>query len=385
MAPVRLDITVPQPAASALEGDELSVGHELLQLLRAVPGWGDAVAAEHVSLRQLGGAMSNHVFRLVHAEAKAPPLLLRLYGSLDDAAGDDSRQLFSRSREVAVASLVADLRLGPHCYVVFVNGRLEQLLDSQPLTSPQMRTRAVSRAIAVAVASFHKRVTPRLAETGDNELWTRLRKWHRLATEVTPAHEALEAAGRAVSELEAECERWEHSGRPGSGVVFAHADLQHLNLLSPSDLSTVTLIDYEYACMAPAAYDIANHWCEWAADYAPDAPGGMLNYPDRYPCHDSRVAFCVDYLTALSAGHDSCPGDLGPADESRVADAIALAAAADRYALASHLLWGFWGVIQARRCSVEWDFLPYANQRFAEHAAHRARLERQHGTMTGTV
>ena len=381
MAPVRFDITVPQPEAAA--GDKRRVSQVLLQLLRAVPGWGDAVAAEHVSLRQLGGAMSNHVFRLQHVEAKALPLLLRLYGFLDDAAGDDSGQLFSRNREVAVASLVADLRLGPHCYVVFANGRLEQLLDSQPLTSPQMRTRAVSRAIAVAVANFHQQVTPQLGGTGENELWARLRKWHRLATDFMPCHEALEAAGRAVSQLEAECQNWEQSGRPGSGVVFAHADLQHLNLLAPSDLSTVTLIDYEYACMAPAAYDIANHFCEWAADYSDDASGGMLNYPDRYPCHNSRVAFCVDYLTALSVGHDS--GDQGPTDERLMADAVALAAAADRYALASHLLWGFWGVIQARRCSVEWDFLGYAELRFAEHAAHRARVERQHAAMAGAA
>ena len=383
MAPVCLDITVPQPEAGA--GDERRVGKELLQLLHSVPGWGDAVAADHVSLRQLGGAMSNHVFRLQHVEAKAQPLLLRLYGFLDDAAGDDSGQLFSRNREVAVASLVADLRLGPQCYIVFANGRLEQLLDCQPLKSPLLRTRAVSRAIATAVASFHQRVTPQLAVTGDNELWARLRKWHRLATDVMPGHEALEAAGRAVSELEAECKSWERSGRPGSGVVFTHADLQHLNLLAPSDLSTVTLIDYEYACMAPAAYDIANHFCEWAADYSDATPGGMLNYPDRYPGHDSRVAFCVDYLTALSVGHDSGPGDQGPPAESLVADAVALAAAADRYALASHLLWGFWGVIQARRCSVEWDFVGYAELRFAEHAAHRARVERQHAAMTGAA
>ena len=387
MAPWRLDVTVPQPGAVSDAGDERTPPSQLFQLLRAVPGWGDAVAADHVRLRQLGGAMSNHVFSLTHVEAKGPALLLRLYGFVDDPAGDNSAQLFSRSREVSVATLVADLRLGPHCYVVFANGRLEQLLEQLPLTSPLMRTRAVSRVIAVAVANFHLRVTPPLfaAGGGDNELWARLRKWHRLATEVMPEHEALEAAGRAVSELEAECQSWEQSGRPGSHVVFGHADLQHLNMLAPSDMSTVTLIDYEYAMRAPAAYDVGNHWCEWAADYACNAPGGMLNYPERYPCHASRVAFCLDYLAALSAGHDDVAGDQPPPAESLAAGAAALAAAADRYALASHLLWGFWGVIQARKCSVAWDFLGYAKLRFEEHAAHRARLVQQQAAMTGAV
>ena len=37
----------------------------------------------------------------------------------------------------------------------------------------------------------------------------------------------------------------------------------------------VTFIDFEYARFAPRGYDVANHWCEWAADYHGVAPHHM--------------------------------------------------------------------------------------------------------------
>ena len=55
-----------QPAR--LEGDARAVGADLLSLLAHVPGWaatpGGAVDAADVALTQLGGAMSNHIFRV---------------------------------------------------------------------------------------------------------------------------------------------------------------------------------------------------------------------------------------------------------------------------------------------------------------------------------
>jgi len=43
-----------------------------------------------------------------------------------------------------------------------------------------------------------------------------------------------------------------------------------------------------------------------------------------------------------------------------------LAEAAHLHACVSHLLWGLWGVVQASRSQIEWDFLGYAKERFDE-------------------
>ena len=197
MTPVRCATRLSQPARAG--GDARSVGDDLLALLAAVPGWAEGGAAgrvvrDEVTLTQLGGAMSNHIFRvevrrapwmlcttqpLTHLVARqssragAPPLLLRLYGSGESgnagggpssssggegAAGAAPPQppaLFSREGEVATAEAVAALSLGPAVYVLFPNGRLEALLSGDPLTAPAMRSPRVAAAVAASLAHFH--------------------------------------------------------------------------------------------------------------------------------------------------------------------------------------------------------------------------------------
>jgi hypothetical protein len=66
MQPARCSTHLSQPAR--LAGDARAVADDLLALLAHVPRWaaapGAAVDRADVALRQLGGAMSNHIFRL---------------------------------------------------------------------------------------------------------------------------------------------------------------------------------------------------------------------------------------------------------------------------------------------------------------------------------
>ena len=58
-------------------------------------------------------------------------------------------------------------------------------------------------------------------------------------------------------------------------VVFAHNDLLSGNILLKD--GKVKLIDFEYASFNIAAYDIANHFCEWSgfdSDYMALFPTG---------------------------------------------------------------------------------------------------------------
>lgn len=58
--------------------------------------------------------------------------------------------------------------------------------------------------------------------------------------------------------------------------------------------------DYEYAAYNPIAFDIANHFCEFAADYHSDTPH-ILDYT-RYPSLEQRLRFCQAYLSASGKG-----------------------------------------------------------------------------------
>jgi len=69
------DATLGQPAEQ--EGALRCAAPELLALLALVPGWGACVASD-VTVRQLGGAMSNHIYRVEAREQAGvgtPPAL----------------------------------------------------------------------------------------------------------------------------------------------------------------------------------------------------------------------------------------------------------------------------------------------------------------------
>ena len=54
--------------------------------------------------------------------------------------------------------------------------------------------------------------------------------------------------------------------------------------------------DYEYASYNPIAYDMANHFCEMAANYHSDTPH-VLDY-SKYPSLEERKRFVHVYLSS---------------------------------------------------------------------------------------
>ena len=116
-----------------------------------------------------------------------------------------------------------------------------------------------------------------------------------------------------------------------SPVVYCHNDLLAPNvLLSTSEASpgALHLIDFEYGCYNYRGFDLGNHFNEWA--------GFDCEY-GRYPDDAQQRAFLAAY-----AGGEAAP----PAPGSPEVDALVVEA--NVFALASHLYWGIWALIQAK-------------------------------------
>ncbi|CAD6333070.1 unnamed protein product [Miscanthus lutarioriparius] len=109
--------------------------------------------------------------------------------------------------------------------------------------------------------------------------------------------------------------------------------------------------DYEYASFNPVAYDMANHFCEMAADYHSEKPH-VLDY-NKYPDTDERKQFAQTYLS--SSGEES---------EVEVENLIK---SIEKYTLASHLVWGLWGIISDHVNDIDFDYKEYARQRFEQY------------------
>ena len=141
----------------------------------------------------------------------------------------------------------------------------------------------------------------------------------------------------------------------------------------------IIVVDFEYASPNPAAFDIANHFHEWTANYHGATP--HLLDPSRYPSPDERRNFYRAYLTHTDCHLDapaSAPVPAAAPDLSADALAAEMATLDGHVRLwspASHGMWAVWGIVQARETveldgkdgggggEPEFDYLGYAQCR----------------------
>ena len=364
----------------------------LLSTLR-IASWSASPGLTPASLKihKVSGSLTNAVFFISHTAAKT--VLLRVYGP-------SSSSLISRPHELHTLHVLSSCYgIGPRVYGTFANGRVEQYFESEALTPREMRDPQVSAWIGMRMAELHcvdlRRAT---GETDGGELENvrrAVRSWLGPAREVVRLAQARGHPRAAVLQLERFAEEWEEywawlmrwertHGR--SERVFAHNDAQYGNLLqmttprgrepahhkvrayapaaADADGVQIIVVDFEYAGPNAAAYDIANHFHEWMADYHAARPHELERA--RYPDVRARRNFYVAYLTQRhsAANMSSSSSTVLPTD----AEVDALDAAVQAWSPASHGMWAVWGIVQAREEVAgggggEFDYLEYAASR----------------------
>eukprot|EP00884_Botryococcus_braunii_P001066 jgi/Botrbrau1/10960/Bobra.0383s0014.1 len=181
---------------------------------------------------------------------------------------------------------------------------------------------------------------------------------------------------------------------------------------------SVRFIDYEYAGINHVAFDMANHWMEYAADYHGEHPH-LMDY-SKLPSEAHQAKFVRSYVRAalmLKANKDllhllpgySLTEDAGLMQQlargtsarefssaeslkggttGNLADLVQAASdcgfeeavrqlleASQDYMIMSHLVWGLWGLIQLKVSDVaDFDFYSYAVQRLQQYHALKARV-----------
>jgi thiamine kinase-like enzyme len=123
-----------------------------------------------------------------------------------------------------------------------------------------------------------------------------------------------------------------------------------------NETGRLVVVDFEYCGYNPRGFDIANHFCEWTADYHSDEPAKM--HPNRYPTLAEQVRFLESYLDE----RDLAQGTVSSSFQ-RQNDIQQLLREVEGYVLASHFMWGLWGLIQANQSEIDYDFFQYATER----------------------
>jgi choline kinase len=123
----------------------------------------------------------------------------------------------------------------------------------------------------------------------------------------------------------------------------------------------IIVVDFEYASPNPAAFDIANHFHEWTADYRSGTP--HLLDPSRYPDSDERRNFYVAYLERSTAESSLLNGKITDTKIQQLDKQVRA------WSPASHAMWSLWGIVQAREdvdagvTVPDFDYLGYAQSR----------------------
>lgn len=130
-----------------------------------------------------------------------------------------------------------------------------------------------------------------------------------------------------------------------SPVVFCHNDLLLKNIVYFDEpLEGVAFIDFEYADYNYQAFDIANHFCEFA---------GVDQFdPSLYPNKEFQRVWLRHYLRRrrqLLRGDIAVSHELNECDDDDVeldAEVEQMYSHVRKFTLAAHLFWGIWSLIQ---------------------------------------
>ncbi|XP_047338099.1 probable choline kinase 2 [Impatiens glandulifera] len=293
----------------------------------------------------LKGAMTNEVYQIKwpkDKEGESRKVLLRIYGEGVDV-------FFNRADEIRTFECMSHHGQGPRLLGRFSNGRLEEFIHARTLSASDLCNPSISALIAAKMKEFHD-----LPISGPKKvfLWERLRKWLEPAKNMASIEQVkefrLDSMGEEISFLEKTLSNVDKQ----LCIGFCHNDLQYGNIMIDEETNSLTLIDYEYASYNPVAYDIANHFCEMAADYHTDTPH-ILDYT-KYPNVDERQRFLRAYLNSAD-------------NQTKNLELDDLIRDVEMYTLASHLLWGLWGIISEHVNDIDFDYIEYARQRFREY------------------
>jgi ethanolamine kinase len=318
----------------------------MLDLVRQlVPSWSTATQA---TVTVVLGGITNQLFRL--ACEPLEPLLIRVYGA-------NTEVVIDRESENRLFADLSRRGFAPVYHGRFENGRVEGWCAGfRALTPPELGTAPMRRLIAQRLWELHSFPPP----TPTPRMWRTLGGWMNAALTVHfdgrdyVRRQALNL-GRYAEFLK-RLKQYEQGpltdeataagGAVALRPVAAHNDLLAGNVLTNRAQDRVRFIDYEYGATAPAAFDVANHFCEYAGFDSDFAAG----FPSRTDRHD----FIHWYL-----GSQYTPTDV--AAFSRIVEF---------YVLPDHLWWGTWAVVQARYSPIDFDYLDYARLRLAGFELH---------------
>jgi len=276
-------------------------------------------------------------------------ILVRIYG-------ENTEWIIDRESEIKNIQMLQSRGFAPRLYASFSNGLAYQYLPGNILTVKTCREDDICRLVAQHMARFHQQLECFNSSSNQSNnkktfLWDKIECFLSLAPtkfQDDAKQERFTKFLPSITDLRKEFE-WMQSKLMGlnSRLGFCHNDLLLANILYDQEKHSIHFIDFEYAGPNYLAYDIANHFCEFA---------GVDNVDHTlYPDESFRRKWISIYLeTYTDAAVDN-------------EELEQLLEHVEMFSIASHFFWGVWALIQAANSSIPFDFLGYSISRLDEY------------------
>lgn len=284
-------------------------------------------------------------------------VLIRIYGAKTELLIDRVQELRNFS-ELALHDFASNL----HC--TFSNGYCYRFMEGRVLGESDFSDKFMINECAKLLGQLHS------IELSENYLKYHPCKSHLFETlhryiKLVPRQFKPETKQKQFEETipkieilknEVECIKDAVGKLNNVQISFCHNDLLRENLIFDEHDEKLRCIDYEYSSPNYSAYDIGNNFNEFA---------GMDNIDySLYPNKETQMSFLKTYLEE----YKKAKGITDAVSEKEIHN---LYVHVNQFALASHLFWGIWGLIQAHHSTIDFDYIEFANIRFTEYYSRK--------------
>ncbi|KAK0103009.1 hypothetical protein ONS95_000807 [Cadophora gregata] len=314
---------------------------------------------KYFAFQRLTGGVNNTLFKLTKKESDmdvnetGEALLIRLYGG-------SSGTLVDREWELDCHTILFEHGLAPRIICRFNNGYAYGFVPGKVCSPSDLALEPVWRGVARRMAEWH--ATLPLDYPPRQNMWVVLSKWlSALPNSTEEEKELLRRLGIEGGLMQSMFCKTYVEGMPE--LVFTHCDLLAGNIIirprdsqggSSEDVEKVDFIDFEYAMAAPAAFDIASHFSEWA--------GYECDYT-LLPSQSLRRRFLTEYTSTYNSLRNP---------ENGMIDLDEMCAEVDKFRGVPGYVWGVAALVQAQVSSTDFDFKSYADLRIQEYLDYKA-------------
>ncbi|XP_017120576.1 ethanolamine kinase [Drosophila elegans] len=279
-------------------------------------------------------------------------VLVRIYGNKTDL-------LIDRKAETQNFLLLHTYGLAPSLYATFKNGLVYEYVPGTTLNTDSVLCPEIWPLVARRMAEMHRKVRKHGDSSATKPLpmiWKKTQSFLDLVPERfsdAEKHKRVKETFLPIGRLREEFNKlYEYLEALDSPIVFSHNDLLLGNVIYTQSLNTVNFIDYEYADYNFQAFDIGNHFAEMCGvdevDYS------------RYPKRDFQLKWLRVYLEEyLQRSHIQSQ------------EVELLYVQVNQFALASHIFWTVWSLLQAEHSTIDFDYVGYAFLRYNEYLARK--------------